>query len=109
MGNLRHLAYFVAAVKTGWFTAAAEPLGITKTVVSQQVARLTEPEQIAGFPFISQTALREHLPWNFSRQDRAPSGQHAGGGHRSRRHAGGSSRGLRRGGAFRVAGFRDGR
>ncbi len=39
-GNLRRLAYFVAVVETGSFTAAAERLGITKAVVSQQVARL---------------------------------------------------------------------
>jgi DNA-binding transcriptional LysR family regulator len=38
--NLRRLAYFVAVVETGSFTAAAERLGITKAVVSQQVARL---------------------------------------------------------------------
>ncbi|MCZ2497948.1 LysR family transcriptional regulator [Xylophilus sp. Kf1] len=40
MGHLRRLAYFVAVVETGSFTAAAERLGITKAVVSQQVARL---------------------------------------------------------------------
>jgi DNA-binding transcriptional LysR family regulator len=40
IGNLRRLAYFVAVVETGSFTAAAERLGITKAVVSQQVARL---------------------------------------------------------------------
>ena len=39
-GNLRRLTYFVAVVETGSFTAAAERLGITKAVVSQQVARL---------------------------------------------------------------------
>lgn len=39
-GNLRRLAYFVSVVETGSFTAAAERLGITKAVVSQQVARL---------------------------------------------------------------------
>jgi DNA-binding transcriptional LysR family regulator len=39
-GNLRRLAYFAAVVETGSFTAAAERLGITKAVVSQQVARL---------------------------------------------------------------------
>src|SRR5215217_1868047 len=39
-GSLRRLAYFVAVVETGSFTAAAERLGITKAVVSQQVARL---------------------------------------------------------------------
>jgi len=40
LGNLRRLAYFVSVVETGSFTAAAERLGITKAVVSQQVARL---------------------------------------------------------------------
>ncbi|WP_120967090.1 LysR family transcriptional regulator [Comamonas sp. lk] len=38
--NLKRLAYFAAVVETGSFTAAADRLGITKAVVSQQVARL---------------------------------------------------------------------
>ncbi|WP_028602050.1 LysR family transcriptional regulator [Ottowia thiooxydans] len=38
--NLKRLAYFAAVVETGSFTAAANRLGITKAVVSQQVARL---------------------------------------------------------------------
>ncbi|MBB4235197.1 LysR family transcriptional regulator [Rhizobium esperanzae] len=38
--NLNRLAYFAAVVDTGSFTRAADRLGITKTVVSQQVARL---------------------------------------------------------------------
>jgi len=38
--NLNRLAYFAAVVDAGSFTRAAERLGITKTVVSQQVARL---------------------------------------------------------------------
>ncbi len=38
--NLKRLAYFAAVVEAGSFTAAAERLGITKAVVSQQVARL---------------------------------------------------------------------
>ncbi len=38
--NLNRLAYFVAVVDAGSFTRAAEYLGITKAVVSQQVARL---------------------------------------------------------------------
>ncbi|NEJ69587.1 LysR family transcriptional regulator [Rhizobium phaseoli] len=38
--NLNRLAYFAAVLDTGSFTKAAERLGITKTVVSQQVARL---------------------------------------------------------------------
>ena len=42
IGNLRRLVYFVAVVETGSFTAAAERLGITKAVVSQQVARLEQ-------------------------------------------------------------------
>src|SRR3954464_2082066 len=42
LGNLRRLAYFAAVVENGTFTAAAERLGITKAVVSQQVARLEQ-------------------------------------------------------------------
>jgi DNA-binding transcriptional LysR family regulator len=38
--NLNRLAYFSAVVEAGSFTRAAARLGITKTVVSQQVARL---------------------------------------------------------------------
>jgi len=38
--NLKRLAYFAAVVETGSFTAAADRLGITKAVVSQQVSRL---------------------------------------------------------------------
>lgn len=38
--NLNRLAYFAAVVDAGSFTRAAERLGITKTVVSQQVTRL---------------------------------------------------------------------
>ncbi|MBN9144472.1 MULTISPECIES: LysR family transcriptional regulator [unclassified Novosphingobium] len=40
--NLNRLAYFAAVVDTGSFTRAAERLGITKTVVSQQVAKLED-------------------------------------------------------------------
>ncbi|NMG35795.1 LysR family transcriptional regulator [Azoarcus sp. TTM-91] len=40
LANLKRLAYFAAVVETGSFTAAAERLGITKAVVSQQVSRL---------------------------------------------------------------------
>lgn len=38
--NLNRLAYFAAVVDTGSFTKAAERLGITKAVVSQQITRL---------------------------------------------------------------------
>lgn len=40
MRNLNRLAYFVAVVDAGSFTHAATRLGITKAVVSQQVAQL---------------------------------------------------------------------
>jgi len=40
--NLNRLAYFLAVVDAGSFTRAAERLGITKAVVSQQVKRLEE-------------------------------------------------------------------
>lgn len=40
--NLNRLAYFAAVVDTGSFTRAAERLGITKAVVSQQVAKLED-------------------------------------------------------------------
>jgi DNA-binding transcriptional LysR family regulator len=40
--NLNRLAYFVAVVDAGSFTRAAEYLGITKAVASQQVAKLEE-------------------------------------------------------------------
>ncbi|MBW8733873.1 MAG: LysR family transcriptional regulator [Asticcacaulis sp.] len=38
--NLNRLSYFSAVVDAGSFTKAADRLGVTKTVVSQQVARL---------------------------------------------------------------------
>lgn len=38
--NLKRMAYFVEVVEAGSFTAAAERLGITKSVVSQQIAKL---------------------------------------------------------------------
>ncbi len=40
LANLKRLAYFAAVVEAGSFTAAANRLGVTKAVVSQQVARL---------------------------------------------------------------------
>lgn len=38
--NLKRMAYFAAVVEGGSFTAAGDRLGITKAVVSQQIARL---------------------------------------------------------------------
>ncbi|OFC69086.1 LysR family transcriptional regulator [Alteromonas confluentis] len=40
LNNLRRLSYFVALYETGSFTAAADKMGISKAVVSQQIARL---------------------------------------------------------------------
>lgn len=45
MLNLNRLSYFAAVVDTGSFTRAAERLGITKAVVSQQVAQLEQDLQ----------------------------------------------------------------
>jgi DNA-binding transcriptional LysR family regulator len=53
--NLNRLAYFAAVVDTGSFTAAAERLGITKAVVSQQVARL---ERELGTTLLVRTTRR---------------------------------------------------
>ena len=50
--NLNRLAYFAAVVDAGSFTRAAESLGITKAVVSQQVARL---EQEVGTSLLVRT------------------------------------------------------
>lgn len=47
LGNMRRLVYFTAVVETGSFTAAAERLGITKAVVSQQVARLEQEFRVS--------------------------------------------------------------
>ncbi|WP_280774088.1 LysR family transcriptional regulator [Rhizobium sp. SG_E_25_P2] len=53
--NLNRLAYFAAVVDTGSFTKAADYLGITKAVVSQQVARL---EQDVGATLLMRTTRR---------------------------------------------------
>ena len=55
--NLNRLAYFAAVVDTGSFTRAAERLGITKAVVSQQVAQL---EQDLGTSLLVRTTRRVH-------------------------------------------------
>lgn len=53
--NLNRLAYFAAVVDSGSFTRAAERLGITKAVVSQQVARL---EQELGVTLLLRSTRR---------------------------------------------------
>ena len=55
--NLNRLAYFAAVVDTGSFTGAAARLGITKAVVSQQVARL---EGDLGVTLLIRTTRRVH-------------------------------------------------
>lgn len=40
--NLNRLAYFAAVVEAGSFTRAAERVGVTKAVVSQQISKLEE-------------------------------------------------------------------
>ena len=55
--NLNRLAYFAAVVDAGSFTRAAERLGITKAVVSQQVARL---EQEVGATLLVRTTRSVH-------------------------------------------------
>jgi DNA-binding transcriptional LysR family regulator len=55
--NLNRLAYFAAVVDAGSFTRAAERLGITKAVVSQQVARL---ERDVGTTLLFRTTRRVH-------------------------------------------------
>lgn len=55
LANLKRLAYFAAVVESGSFTAAAERLGITKAVVSQQVARL---EADLGAQLLTRTTRR---------------------------------------------------
>ena len=53
--NLNRLTYFAAVVDTGSFTRAAERLGITKAVVSHQVAQL---EQDVGASLLVRTTRR---------------------------------------------------
>lgn len=55
--NLNRLAYYAAVVDAGSFTAAAERLGITKAVVSQQVAKL---EQEVGTTLLVRTSRTVH-------------------------------------------------
>lgn len=53
--NLNRLAYFATVVESGSFTRAAERLGVTKAVVSQQVARL---EQEIGVTLLLRTTRK---------------------------------------------------
>ncbi|RYZ68568.1 MAG: LysR family transcriptional regulator [Proteobacteria bacterium] len=55
--NLNRLVYFAAVVDSGSFTRAAASLGITKAVVSQQVAKL---EQEVGTTLLVRTTRSVH-------------------------------------------------
>jgi DNA-binding transcriptional LysR family regulator len=57
--NFNRMAYFAAVVDTGSFTAAADKLGITKAVVSQQVAKL---EEEAGTALLVRNTRRIYMP-----------------------------------------------
>ena len=63
--NLKRLTYFVAVVETGSFTAAAEKMGITKAVVSQQVARLEESLQTSLLTRTTRSVLPTQAGWHF--------------------------------------------
>lgn len=54
---LNRLVYFAAVVEAGSFTAAARQLGVTKAVVSAQIARL---EQETGATLLVRTTRRVH-------------------------------------------------
>lgn len=56
--NLNRLAVFVALVRAGSFTAAAEALGMTKAMVSQHIARL---EQELGVTLLLRSTRRMTL------------------------------------------------
>jgi len=56
--NLNRLAVFVALVRAGSFTAAAEALGMTKAMVSQHIARL---ESELGVGLLSRSTRRMAL------------------------------------------------
>ncbi|MDQ1199056.1 LysR family transcriptional regulator [Agrobacterium sp. SORGH_AS 787] len=56
--NLNRLRYFTATVDAGSFTRAAERLGVAKTVVSHQVARLEEELRVT---LLKRTTRKLHL------------------------------------------------
>ena len=59
--NLNRLAVFVALVRAGSFTAAAEQLGLTKAMVSQHLARL---EQELGATLLLRSTRRALCSWD---------------------------------------------
>jgi DNA-binding transcriptional LysR family regulator len=66
------------AIRVGWLAETslqARKIGsfrqllVASPTMAPQVARLTRPEDIANLPFVANTALRDHLRWNFSLND----------------------------------------
>jgi len=66
---------FELAIRVGWLAETslqARKIGsfrqllVAPPSMQPQVARLTRPQDIADLPFVANTALREHLSWNFS-------------------------------------------
>jgi DNA-binding transcriptional LysR family regulator len=63
------------AIRVGWLAETglqARKIGsfrqllVASPTLARQVARVNRPEDIASLPFIANTALRDHLTWNFS-------------------------------------------
>ena len=63
------------AIRVGWLAETslqARKIGtfrqllVASATMASQVARLARPEDIAKLPFVANTALRDHLRWNFS-------------------------------------------
>ena len=66
------------AIRVGWLAETslqARKIGsfrqllVASPTMAPQVARLTRPADIANLPFVANTALRDHLRWNFSLND----------------------------------------
>lgn len=66
------------AIRVGWLAETglqARKIGtfrqllVASSSMATQVARLNGPEDLAGMPFIANTALRDHLRWTFSLGD----------------------------------------
>lgn len=69
------------AIRVGWLAETSQQarkigsfrqLLVAPAAMAAQVARLTGPEEITALPFVANTALREHLKWNFSRNESEP-------------------------------------
>jgi DNA-binding transcriptional LysR family regulator len=66
------------AIRVGWLAETSQQarkignfrqLLVAPSSMASQVARLREPDEIADLPFVANTALHDHLRWNFSRSE----------------------------------------